>query len=76
MSTTYGLEGYIKETQVEYEKHLTPSEIQPRIITDQLFRIKTVNRDSEARTVSITAQHVSYDLNGVLIDSVKVVRCH
>ena len=74
MSTTYGLEGYIKSTQVEYEKHLTPSEIQPRIIKDQLFRIKTVNRDSEARTVSITAQHVSYDLNGVLIDSVKVVR--
>ena len=74
MSTTYGLEGYIKSTQVEYEKHLTPSEIQPRIIKDQLFRIKTVNRDSEARTVSITAQHVSYDMNGVLIDSVKVVR--
>ena len=74
MTTTYGLEGYIKSTQVEYEKHLTPSEIQPRIIKDQLFRIKTVNRDSEARTVSITAQHVSYDLNGVLIDSVKVVR--
>ena len=74
MSTTYGLEGYIKSSQVEYEKHLTPSEIKPRIITEQLFRIKTVNRDSEARTVSITAQHVSYDLNGVLIDSVKIVR--
>lgn len=74
MSTTYGLEGYIKSTQVEYEKHLTPEEIQPRIITEQLFRIKTVNRDNETRTVSITAQHVSYDLNGVLIDSVKIVR--
>lgn len=53
---------------------IQPSGIQPRIITEQLFRIKTVNRDSEARTVSITAQHVSYDLNGVLIDSVKIVR--
>ena len=74
MSTTYGLEGYIKSTQVEYEKHMTPEEIQPRIITEQLFRIKTVNRDNEARTVSITAQHVSYDLNGVLIDRVKIVR--
>ena len=74
MSTTYGLEGYIKSSQVEYEKHLTPEELQPRIITEQLFRIKTVNRDSEARTVSITAQHVSYDLNGVLIDSIKIVR--
>ena len=74
MSTTYGLEGYIKETQVEYEKHLTPSEIQPRIITDQLFRIKTVSRDNEAKTVTINAQHISYDLNGVLIDEIKIVR--
>ena len=74
MSTTYGLEGYIKETQVEYEKHLTPSEIQPRIITEQLFRIKTVSRDNEAKTVTINAQHISYDLNGVLIDEIKIVR--
>ena len=74
MSTTYGLEGYIKETQVEYEKHLTPEEIQPRIITDQLFRIKTVSRDNEAKTVTINAQHISYDLNGVLIDEIKIVR--
>ena len=74
MSTTYGLEGYIKSSQVEYEKHLDPEEIKPRIITDQLFRIKTVNRDNNARTVTVNAQHVSYDLNGVLIDNVKVVR--
>ena len=74
MSTTYGLEGYIKSSQVQYEKHLDPEEIQPRIITEQLFRIKTVNRDNEARMVSITAQHVSYDLNGVQIDEIKIVR--
>lgn len=74
MSTTYGLEGYIKSTQVEYEKHLTPEEIQPRIITEQLFRIKTVNADTSARTVTINARHVSYDLNGVQIDRVKIVR--
>ena len=74
MSTTYGLEGYIKSSQVEYEKHLTPEEIQPRIITEQLFRIKTVNADTSARTVTINARHVSYDLNGVQIDRVKIVR--
>lgn len=74
MSTTYGLEGYIKSTQVEYEKHLTPEEIQPRIITEQLFRIKTVNVDTGARTVTVNARHVSYDLNGVQIDRVKIVR--
>ena len=74
MSTTYGLEGYIKSSQVEYEKHLTPEELQPRIITEQLFRIKTVNVDTSARTVTVNARHVSYDLNGVQIDRVKIVR--
>ena len=44
------------------------------MITEQLFRIKTVTVNDENQTVSVTARHVSYDLNGVLIDSVKVVR--
>lgn len=74
MSTTYGLEGYIKSTQVQYSRHMEPGEIQPRVITEQLFRIKTVTVNDENQTVSVTARHVSYDLNGVLIDSVKVVR--
>lgn len=74
MSTTYGLEGYIKSSQVQYSRHLTPAETQPRIIKDQLFRIKTVNTDSDARTVTINARHVSYDLNGTQIDEVKIVR--
>ena len=74
MSTTYGLEGYIKSSQVQYDRHLTPAETQPRVIKDQLFRIKTVNTDSDARTVTINARHVSYDLNGTQIDEVKIVR--
>ena len=74
MSTIYGLEGYIKSSQVEYEKHLTPEELQPRVITEQLFRIKTINADSENKTVTVNARHVSYDLNGVQIDKVKIVR--
>lgn len=74
MSTTYGLEGYIKSTQVEYSRHLTPEETKPREITEQLFRIKTVNVDTGARTVTVNARHVSYDLNGVQIDRVKIVR--
>ena len=74
MSTTYGLEGYIKSSQVQYDRHLMPAETQPRVIKDQLFRIKTVNTDSDARTVTINARHVSYDLNGTQIDEVKIVR--
>ena len=74
MCTTYGLEGYIKSTQIEYSKHMEPGEIQPRVIKDQLFRIKEVEQNSENQTVKIMARHVSYDLNGVLVDNIKIVR--
>ena len=74
MCTTYGLEGYIKSSQVQYDRHMEPGEIQPRVITEQLFRIKTVNVNSENHTVSINARHVSYDLNGTLMEDVKIVR--
>lgn len=74
MCTTYGLEGYIKSTQVQYSRHMQPGEIQPRVITTQLFRIKTVQENSEEQTVTVNARHVSYDLNGVLVDNVKIVR--
>lgn len=74
MSTTYGLEGYIKSDYVVYNRHLTPAETQPRTITEQLFRIRTVTVDTKEMKVTVSAQHVSYDLNGVLIDRVKIVR--
>ena len=74
MCTTYGLEGYIKSTQVTYDRHMEPGEIKPRVITEQLFRIKTVNVNSENHTVSINARHVSYDLNGTMMEDIKIVR--
>lgn len=74
MCTTYGLEGYIKGTQITYSRHLTPAETQPRTITEQLFRIKTVNRDKMNNTVTVNAKHISYDLNGVLIKNAKINR--
>ena len=72
MSTYYGIVGYIKKSQVTYDRHLTPSETVPRIITEQLFRIEKPTVDTKNRNVSVTAKHVSYDLNGVLIQNVKV----
>ena len=72
VSTTYGIEGYIKSSQVVYDRHLTPEQTQPRQITEQLFRIKTVNTDTKAMTVTVSAEHVSYDLRGILIDSIKI----
>ena len=74
MSTTYGLEGYVKGSQLNYDRHLTPEETQPREITTQLFRIRTVTVETKEFRVTVNAQHVSYDLNGVLMDNVKIVR--
>ena len=74
MCTFYGLEGYIKASQVSYEKHVTPEETQPREITTQLFRIRTVTVETKTMRVTVNAQHVSYDLNGVMVDNLKVVR--
>ena len=70
MSTYYGIVGYIKKSVVTYDRHLTPSETLPRIITTQLFRITNATVDTKGRTVSVTAQHISYDLNGIIVDDV------
>ena len=70
MSTFYGLTGYIKKNKVTYDRHSSASENQPRVITDQLFRLKEPVIDSDAMTVTVTGQHVSYDLSGILIQDV------
>lgn len=72
MSTYYGLTGYIQKNLVTYDRHLTPSELQPRVITEQLFRLQVPTIDNEKKTVTVTGQHVSYDFNGVLTENVAI----
>lgn len=72
--TKDGIQGYVKSSAVEFWKHTSASENQPRTITDQLFRIKEVTIDEEAMTVSVFAHHVSYDLNGIPVAGVKITR--
>ena len=74
MSTYYGVIGYIKKTDVTYDRHLTPSETQPRIIREQLMRITNATIDTKNRTVSVTAQHVSYDLGGILVREAAIIQ--
>lgn len=74
MSTFYGLEGYMKSSQLTYDRHLTPAETQPRTITTQLFRVKTVSVDTKGNTLTATAEHVSYDLSGVLVEDAKIAK--
>ena len=72
MSTFYGLVGYIKKSQVTYDRHLTPSQIEPRVITEQLFRITEPSIDNDGQKISVSGIHVSYDLAGILIQNVGI----
>lgn len=74
VTTLYGLEGYIKISQITFVRHLEPSETQPRHITTQLFRIRSVSIDTKGRTVTATAEHVSYDMKGVMVRDVHITR--
>ena len=67
MSTPYGIEGYIQAIYVEYSHHLTPEQTQPRKVTTQLFRIRTVAVETKTNRVTATAEHVSYDMSGILV---------
>ena len=70
--TLYGMEGYVRSNKLSYEKHVTPAETAARQVKDQLFRIKRVTRDADGKSVSVTAEHVSYDLSGILVDSIHI----
>ena len=72
LSTYYGLEGYVLKSQVTFDRHVDPSEVQPRIIDDQLFRMEQPTVDTKNRTVTVTAKHVSYDLAGNLVQKVNL----
>ena len=64
---TGGIVGYIKQSQLTNEQHLTPEEVQPRVITTQLFRIRKVTVETREMTVTVEAEHVSNDAAGLLI---------
>ena len=72
MSTYYGLIGYIQKNKVVFDRHVSASENQPRVIKDQLFRLKEPTIDNDAQTVTVTGKHVSYDLAGDLIQNVAI----
>ena len=70
--TMFGMEGYVRSNKLSYVKHVTPAETAPRVITEQLFRIKKVTRSTDGMSVNVTAEHVSYDMSGVLVESAKI----
>lgn len=69
MSTKMGIEGYVRSSRLTFVRRMTPSESDERIITEQLFRIKTATVNVDAHVVEVYAVHVSNDLAAILIRS-------
>lgn len=72
MSTEYGIVGWIKQSELTFYKHMTPEETQPRVIRTQLFRIKKTTVDTKSNSVSVEAEHVSYDNGGNMVKEVAI----
>lgn len=72
VSTTYGLVGYMKKSQLTYSRHITPQDLEPRVINEQLFRIKEVQVDRNRGIVNVSGNHVSLDLNAILVENVEL----
>ena len=72
LCTESGVIGYIKVDSVQFVRHISPGEVPPRVVTDQLFRIKTVSVDRKNHQVSVSGVHVSNDLKGILVKNVTV----
>ena len=67
VSTKLGVEGYIKDSQIEFVRHETVQPVPDRTVTDQLFRIYSRQKSSKDMSVTVKALHVQYDLNGVVM---------
>ena len=72
--TKDGIQGYVKSSDVTFYEHRSASQNAPREVTTQLFRIKEVTYEETNRQVTVYATHVSYDLNGIMVTGVKIVR--
>lgn len=70
-----GATGWMHSSYLQYVKDLTETVvgdapgtvIQPRQTREQLFRIVSVERDDDAGMVTVTAQHIFYDLAGNIV---------
>jgi len=72
MSTFGGVTGWIKQAELTGEEHRTQEVVEPVRIFDQLFRIRTAEADNESMTVTVQAEHVSYDGNGLLVRNAEI----
>ena len=68
VQTTKGLRGYVEKHLAEYVRTEHKEPVDPQRSLDQLFRVYQVTDNSTKHTVSVQARHISYDLQGNLLD--------
>ena len=59
--TNSGKTGYIRMSDVEFVDNDDPSDVEDRVIDKQCYRVRTVMVNHEKKTVTVEAQHISYD---------------
>ena len=68
VQTIKGLRGYVQKHLAEYVRTEHREPVDPQRSIEQLFRVYQISENQVKRTVSVQARHVSYDLQGNLLD--------
>lgn len=70
--TMAGDEGYLQTSKSTYVRTEVRQPVEPRIVTDQLFRIYKTEINTDRTQIKVNAQHASYDLAGTLLGECKI----
>jgi len=67
-----GEEGYLQTSKSTYVRTETRQPVDPRVVTEQCFRIYKTEINTAQTRIKVNAQHVSYDLSGTLLGSCQI----
>ena len=72
-ATLTGLQGYLKNADAEATGESESRTIPAFTITEQLFTINTIDKETNAHMIRIEAEHISYQLGRTILDECNVV---
>ena len=72
-ATLTGLQGYLKTADAEATGESESRTIPAFTITEQLFTINTIDKETSAHMIRIEAEHISYQLGRTILDECNVV---
>ncbi len=72
-ATLTGLQGYIKTADADATGESESRTVPAFTITEQLFTINTIDKETNAHMIRIEAEHISYQLGRTILDECNVV---